>query len=69
MSEPLTLENLQGRAVVTISEAAQILGVGRVVIRQALKDGSLPALYLGSSRKCRVSVPALVAVLERGTTS
>jgi excisionase family DNA binding protein len=67
MQDALTMAALHERSVCTISEAAQILGVGRVVIRAAIKEGSVPVLLVG--RKQRVSVPALLAMLDRGVTA
>ena len=52
------LEQLNGRATVTVEEAAAILGIGRSAAYEAARRGQLPTRRLG--RKLHVPVPALL---------
>lgn len=59
---PLALSELNGRATVTIPEAARLLGVGRTAAYEAARRGELPTRRLG--RRLLVPVPALLAWLN-----
>ena len=52
------------RETYTVSEAAKVLGIGRLTIYQAIREGKMPALRIG--RKPRIVVPreALRRMLE-----
>jgi excisionase family DNA binding protein len=51
-----------GRATFTVSEAAEILGIGRGTAYQAVKDEKLPVLWFG--KRCVVPRPALERLLQ-----
>jgi len=57
----MKLSDLEGRATITIEEAAELLGVSRATAYEAARTGQLPALSLG--RRRLVSVPRLLAIL------
>jgi excisionase family DNA binding protein len=57
----LDLGHLDGRATITIAQAAQVLGVGRTAAYEAARRGELPTRRLG--RRLLVPVPALLAWL------
>jgi excisionase family DNA binding protein len=59
---PLRLEQLAGRATITVEQAARLLGVGRTAAYEAARRGELPTRRLG--RRLLVPVPALLAWLE-----
>jgi excisionase family DNA binding protein len=52
---------LEGRATITVEEAAAILGIGRSAAYEAARRGQLPTRRLG--RRLLVPVPALLAWL------
>jgi excisionase family DNA binding protein len=58
----LQLDQLAGRAVITIEQTAQLLGLGRTAAYDAVRRGELPSRRLG--RRLVVPVPALLAWLE-----
>jgi excisionase family DNA binding protein len=57
----LDLGHLDGRATITVAQAAQVLGVGRTAAYEAARRGELPTRRLG--RRLLVPVPALLAWL------
>ena len=59
---PLQLNEVTGRATITIEQAAQLLGLGRTAAYHAARRGELPTRRLG--RRLLVPVPALVTWLE-----
>lgn len=59
---PLRLDQLAGRATITVEQAAKLLGVGRTAAYEAARRGELPTRRLG--RRLLVPVPALIAWLE-----
>ena len=54
----LVVHDLEGRATITIPEAAELLGVGRSAAYEAARRGQLPTRRVG--RKLLVPVPALL---------
>jgi excisionase family DNA binding protein len=56
------LDQLAGRATITIEQTAQLLGLGRTAAYDAARRGELPTRRLG--RRLLVPVPALLAWLE-----
>jgi excisionase family DNA binding protein len=62
MPEVTTLDSpiaaLQGRATVSVEEAARLLGLGRSAAYEAARRGELPTRRLG--RRLLVPVPALL---------
>lgn len=52
------LDELGGRATITVEEAAAILGIGRSAAYEAARRGQLPTRRLG--RRLFVPVPALL---------
>jgi excisionase family DNA binding protein len=58
----LRLEELAGRATITITEAAQLLGLGRTAAYEAARRGELPTRRLG--HRLVVPVPWLLRWLE-----
>lgn len=52
------LDELDGRATISVEEAAAILGVGRSAAYEAARRGQLPTRRLG--RRLFVPVPALL---------
>jgi excisionase family DNA binding protein len=58
----LQLDQVHGRATITIEQAAQLLGLGRTAAYDAARRGELPTRRLG--RRLLVPVPALLAWLE-----
>ncbi len=55
---PFRLDQLAGRATITIEQTAQILGLGRTAAYDAARRGELPSRRLG--RRLLVPVPALL---------
>jgi len=55
---PFTLDQLAGRATITIEQTAQVLGLGRTAAYDAARRGELPTRKLG--RRLLVPVPALL---------
>jgi len=58
----LRIDQLAGRATLTIEQAAQLLGLGRTAAYDAARRGELPTRRLG--RRLVVPVPALLTWLE-----
>lgn len=56
------LDQLPGRATITIERTARLLGLGRTAAYDAARRGELPTRRLG--RRLLVPVPALLAWLE-----
>lgn len=59
-----TLDELRARPTLTVTEAAQLLGIGRNTAYSAVQRGELPSLRIGG----RVLIPTarLIALLEGG---
>jgi excisionase family DNA binding protein len=55
---PFSLEQLGGKATITIEQTAQVLGLGRTAAYDAARRGELPTRRLG--RRLLVPVPALL---------
>ena len=55
---PFPLDQLAGKATITIEQTAQILGLGRTAAYDAARRGELPTRRLG--RRLLVPVPALL---------
>lgn len=53
-----SLDQLPGRATITVEQAARILGLGRTAAYDAARRGELPTRRLG--RRLIVPVPALL---------
>ncbi len=51
-------------ATVSVSEAAKLLGVGRLAVYQAVREGRLPALRIGSKPKFRIPRLAIEQLLR-----
>jgi excisionase family DNA binding protein len=58
----LRIDQLAGRATITIDQTAKLLGLGRTAAYDAARRGELPTRRLG--RRLLVPVPALIAWLE-----
>ncbi len=58
----LRIDQLAGRATITIEQTAQLLGLGRTAAYDAARRGQLPTRRLG--RRLLVPVPALLTWLE-----
>lgn len=56
------LKRLEGRCTCSVTEAAEILGIGRSTAYAAARDGSLPVLRI--SNRLLVSVPRLLALID-----
>lgn len=56
------LDQLPGKATITIEQTARLLGLGRTAAYDAARRGELPTRRLG--RRLLVPVPALLAWLE-----
>lgn len=54
----LALGDVEGRAVITVEEAATLIGVGRSAAYEAARRGELPIRRVG--RRLLVPVPALL---------
>ena len=50
------------RAAITVSEAAEVLGVGRTTAYEAVRAGQIPHVRIG--RRVLVPVPALRKLLD-----
>lgn len=57
----MTLDDVRGRATITVPEAGVLLGIGRDAAYAAARSGDLPTLRLG--RRVVVPVPRLLAWL------
>ncbi len=55
----LRVEDLDGRAVISVEEFAQVIGISRTAAYDAAKRGEFPVRRLG--RRLFVPVPALLA--------
>ena len=64
LDRTLTLDDVRGRATISIEQAASLLGVSRGVAYEAARRGDLPCLSLGACRL--VCVPRLLARLGAG---
>jgi excisionase family DNA binding protein len=62
MGSHFTLDELDGRSVITVTEAAMLLGIGRTAAYEAARRGELPTRRLG--RRLVVPVPWLLNWLE-----
>jgi len=62
----LTLDDLRGRATLSVEEMAAVVGVSRGVAYEAIRTGQIPSLRLG--RRVLVPVPALLSLLGATTT-
>ena len=60
----LGLRDVEGRAVITVEEAASLIGVGRSAAYEAARRGELPIRRVG--RRLLVPVPALLQWLGHG---
>lgn len=58
----LRIDQLAGRATITIEQTAKLLGLGRTAAYDAARRGELPTRRLG--RRLLVPVPALLTWLE-----
>lgn len=61
----ITLDDLRGRATITVPEAGQLLSIGRDAAYRAAERGEIPVLHLGRRLVC--PVPKLLDLL--GVTS
>jgi excisionase family DNA binding protein len=50
-------------ATLSVPEAARVLGVGRIAMYQAVRDGRVPALRVGRKPKFRVPRPVIDRLL------
>jgi len=55
---PLRIDQVAGKATITIEQTAQLLGLGRTAAYDAARRGELPTRRLG--RRLLVPVPALL---------
>ncbi len=55
---PFTLDQLAGKATITVEQTARVLGLGRTAAYDAARRGELPTRRLG--RRLLVPVPALL---------
>jgi len=62
----MNLTHLQGRATISVSDAAALLGISRNTAYDAARSGQLPILRLG--HRLLVPVPALLRMLESEET-
>lgn len=64
LANPPTIDELRARPTLTVTEAAQLLGIGRNTAYSAVQRGDLPSLRIGG----RVLIPTarLLALLEGG---
>jgi len=62
VAAPLTLDDLRGRATITIPEASAVLSLSDWAGYQAAQRGEIPTLRIG--RRLVVPVPALLRMLD-----
>lgn len=55
---PFSLDQLAGKATITVEQAALVLGLGRTAAYDAARRGELPSRRIG--RRLLVPVPALL---------
>lgn len=60
----MKLKDLDGRATITVEEAARLIGIGRSGAYAAAQRGELPTLRIG--RRLVVPTAALLRLLENG---
>jgi excisionase family DNA binding protein len=53
--------------VMTVSEAAKILRIRRVVLEEMIRDGRVKAFSVGSKRGTRITMKALEDFIEANT--
>ena len=58
------IEDIRDRAVITVTEAAELLELDERTVRRGLEDGNLPGVRVG--RRWVVPVPRLLRLLEHG---
>lgn len=61
-TEGVTLTDLEGRATITVDEAARLIGIGRSAGYQAVASGDLPSIKIG--RRIVIPVAPLLRMLE-----
>jgi excisionase family DNA binding protein len=59
----MNLDDIRGRATISVPEAGEVLGIGRDASYEAAGRGEIPTLRLG--RSLRVPVPSLLAMLDQ----
>ncbi|WP_085894239.1 helix-turn-helix domain-containing protein [Nocardioides sp. PD653] len=60
----MNLDDVRGRAVLTVEETSEVLGLGRDATYDAINRGEIPVLRIG--RTLRVPAPKLLALLGAG---
>jgi excisionase family DNA binding protein len=53
--------------VMTVSEAAKILRIRRVVLEEMIRDGKVKAFSVGSKRGTRITMKAIEEFIEKNT--
>jgi len=53
--------------VMTVSEAAKVLRIRRVVLEEMIRDGRVKAFSVGPKRGTRITMKALEDFIERNT--
>ncbi|MGV9748258.1 helix-turn-helix domain-containing protein [Rhodococcus zopfii] len=61
-NDTITLDDLRSRATVSVTEAAQVLGISRAAAYGMARNGKLPTVDLDGRRR-RVKSAALLAML------
>lgn len=66
-SNGLEIDELHGKATISIEEAARLLGISRPHAYELAATGELPGLLRLGKRRLRVAVPAFLKALGVGT--
>jgi len=61
--EPVTIQDLRQRTVVTAEEAFGVLGIGRALGYRSIREGTWPTRVLRLGRVIRIPTGELLAVL------
>jgi excisionase family DNA binding protein len=56
------LDDIRGKAVITVTEAAELLSLDPRSVRRGIQEGNLPGIKVG--RRILIPVPKLLAMLE-----
>lgn len=58
----MNLDDIRGKAVITVTEASELLGLDTRSVRRGVELGDLPGIKVG--RRILVPVPRLLALIE-----
>jgi len=60
----VNLDEIRDKAVITVTQAAELLGLDERTVRHGCASGQIPSIKVG--RRILIPVPRLLAMLEEG---